>query len=252
MPSALGLGLGLPLAPAPPAGGGGGGVFDLLPYSPTLILTARAGLTYAPPPAVRIWADQSGNARDWTSTGDPVEVAGPAVQFADAVPQYFSRVAAMSDLLSASAYSIYCVLTINAIAPYVVPGGYFDNPPILADSGEYFWFGTFAPGGVNQAAVSHYSGGYSTPAAVNVDLGTRLLLAVRFGAGALAISRDGGAETTQAAGNPTLNAPQIGRSGGPSGNGLEADIHELVTFDTRKSNADHAAIVAGMMSEWGI
>jgi hypothetical protein len=146
------------------------------------------------------------------------------------------------------------VVTVQSVGPYVAPGGYFNNDPLFADAGEYFFLGFYdVDGSTPKAVVAQYNGGYGTPLDVDITLGTRALIAVRFGAGTLAISRDGGAEATLARPDAILQStPCIGKTSAGSGNYGDYDLHELLTFNTRKNDADHAAIIAGLMSEWGI
>jgi hypothetical protein len=253
MPSALGFGLGLPFTPAPPAGVGGDAPFDASPYSPTLYLKASAGLTEPSPPAVTVWADQSGNGRDFTAINGPEEVAGPGVRLVPASSQYLHRDGSdLTEYLDYAGHSIYAVLTVHGVGAYGAPGGYFTNDQLFGDAGEYLFFGLYQPADTPKAVVSHYNGGYSTPADVDVDLDVRLLIAVRYGGGTLAISRDGGAETTQAAPEPILltNA-RIGKTGS-GGNYANVTLHALMTRDVRSNDTDHTAIIAGLKTEWGI
>lgn len=198
------------------AGSGGGGAFTPTSVSGcTLWLRADLGVTTAT--GVSAWNDQSGSGNHWTQAsgaGQPLLVASavngqPGVQF-DGVAHFMSGPAALSSLITATAYTMFAV--VKFISAAAASGTSYLENPLVAEVGSYH--GVFFDNGAavkleNFAAVEAHDD-------LTITLGTVYTFKGRHDSGNLVTSLNGAADSAgTAAGNTGSLAGQVnmGKSG---------------------------------------
>jgi hypothetical protein len=220
----------------------------------TLWLKAGAGITLDGMSHVSTWADQSGNGNDFVSSGTG---AGPVVgasinslttvDFTAASSQVLELTLprALSDLLTASAYTMFSVWQYTGSVPFSV---YSNSPAVIEDNSGYWGMLSGVTAGVVTAS------GYNYPYYDNATfaVGAPHRIKSQLSSGTLYVTVDGGSPTTLLAGNvgSLLAAVELGGSG--YNNFFNGPIGEVIIYNRVTSSGEDTAIDAYLKAAWGM
>jgi hypothetical protein len=184
------------------------------------------------------WSDQSGVGNHFTqATGARQPLYNDGLDF-DGNNDYVQGPAG-SSLISASAFTLFLVCTIDSIGTN--SGSPHLNDAVIADAAG-FWGIHFKSAG--PAAYVYNWDGSADTAEITPTLSSKIILTARHGSGTIGLRMNNGTETTAASGNTTnLSAvATMPRGNGGDGSCLDCKIYSLAIFNTHVPDVDQLKI----------
>jgi hypothetical protein len=195
-----------------------------------------------------VFTDQS-NASQRPTIGSSYNGHG-SVRF-NGTTQFLQSASLLSNLISASAFSLYLVVKPISFVHAGSYGSFALIDTVVGDSNDYM-VGGFDSSNGGESSIAVYDGSYKK---VRIVTGNALqILSLRLGSGTLRASINGGADSTTATGNVQnlTNVVQLGRGTSSGSSFANVDLAAAYAYSSDHTGSNDSAIISALRAKYGI